>query len=126
MERVTSDQRHTVMGTLKLALCILIMLTSFTFVAEASNSAVQVDCYDSTGSNNQTTKNLITVSVWGYDDELLEQDSMVPNCNSVLDASYIFDNLFTDEGAEVEDIAYFVIQTNGTDAFWMDEVRLTA
>lgn len=49
---IKKNQHHIVMGTLKLGLCIFVLLTSFTFVAEAC-STVQVDCYDSDGPQLQ-------------------------------------------------------------------------
>ena len=84
---------------------------------------LQVDCYaggvDNTGTNDQ-----IVASFWSASDEFLGMDVFSPACG------FFGDSYFEPEGFSSSnwwpklEQGYIIVQTDGTDAFWMDEIYL--
>lgn len=108
-----------------LAMMSLLLMSSSSFAIideigdliadNAVASAVFIDCNDSNEPSNPKTNNLITISAWTDEGTHLGTVSKVPDCDSIEDDHSLF---------YTNNIDYIVIQTNGSDAFWMDEIYI--
>ena len=93
---------------------------------------INVDCYDSS-MENESTNNIITATFFAGSRKLDRQhfyngnngrlntgnsNETSPGCGSLMDTS---SSIYTDQNLPV---THVVLQTNGDDGFWMDEVYL--
>jgi hypothetical protein len=83
---------------------------------DTSGNKVLIDCYDGEGNiDNTDTNNTITVIFYKDGKEIGRDSEKDPHCTSLVDAP------FGQSAGKADEI---IIQTDGTDAFWMDEIIL--